>query len=77
MENRKRQLIEPKSQETAAYCNLGRTPYTKDGVKLWGMENTKDLSQYQTIDSEQRWDYGIAISSQVHPPASPMSSTKI
>merc|ERR1711918_881 len=46
-------LREPKYQETAAYCHFGRTPYTKDGIKFLEWENPKDLSRYQTMDSEQ------------------------
>merc|ERR1712025_1065465 len=46
-------LREPKYQETAAYCHFGRTPYTKDGVKFFEWENSKDLSKYQTMDSQQ------------------------
>merc|ERR1739845_96622 len=46
-------LCEPKYQETAAYCHFGRTPYTKDGLKFFEWENPKDLSRYQTMDSEQ------------------------
>merc|ERR1712151_1046201 len=46
-------LREPKYQETAAYCHFGRTPYTKDGIKLFEWENAKDLSKYKGMTSEQ------------------------
>merc|ERR1712201_2424 len=46
-------LREPKYQETAAYCHFGRTPYTKDGIKFFEWENAKDMSKYQTMDSQQ------------------------
>merc|ERR1712091_632273 len=46
-------LCEPKYQETAAYCHFGRTPYTKDGLKFFEWENSKDLSKYQSMDSQQ------------------------
>merc|ERR1711957_199470 len=46
-------LREPKYQETAAYCHFGREPYTKDGKKYFEWENTKDLSKYKGVTSEQ------------------------
>merc|ERR1712093_845372 len=46
-------LREPKYQETAAYCHFGREPYTKDGIKFFEWENSKDLSKYQSMDSQQ------------------------
>merc|ERR1711883_52076 len=46
-------LCEPKYQETAAYCHFGRAPYTKDGIKFFEWENSKDLSKYQSMDSQQ------------------------
>merc|ERR1711998_356641 len=46
-------LREPKYQETAAYCHFGRTPYTKDGAKFFEWQNSKDLSKYQSMDSQQ------------------------
>merc|ERR1712117_471715 len=46
-------LREPKYQETAAYCHFGREPYTKDGIKFFEWENSKDLSKYKTMNSEQ------------------------
>merc|ERR1712134_118483 len=46
-------LREPKYQETAAYCHFGRTPYTKDGIKFFEWENSKDNSKYASMDSEQ------------------------
>jgi len=46
-------LREPKYQESAAYCHFGRTPVTKDGIKFFEWENAKDLSKYQTMNSEQ------------------------
>merc|ERR1712195_348721 len=44
-------LREPKYQETAAYCHFGRTPYTKDGMKFFEWENSKDVSKYGSMDS--------------------------
>merc|ERR1712228_822321 len=46
-------LREPKYQETAAYCHLGREPYTKDGIKFFEWENAKDLSKYKTMKSDE------------------------
>merc|ERR1712093_929350 len=46
-------LREPKYQETAAYCHFGREPYTKDGIQFFEWENSKDLSKYQSMDSQQ------------------------
>merc|ERR1712176_685646 len=46
-------LREPKYQETAAYCHFGREPYTKDGKKFFEWENSKDLSKYASMNSEQ------------------------
>jgi S-adenosylmethionine synthetase len=46
-------LREPKYQETAAYCHFGRTPYTKDGMKMFEWENAKDLSKYKGMKSEE------------------------
>merc|ERR1712141_415297 len=46
-------LREPKYQETAAYCHLGREAVTKDGIKFFEWENAKDLSTYKTMTSEQ------------------------
>jgi len=46
-------LREPKYQETAAYCHFGRAPYTKDGMKFFEWENSKDISKYASMDSEQ------------------------
>jgi S-adenosylmethionine synthetase len=46
-------LREPKYQETAAYCHFGREPYTKDGIKFFEWENSKDISKYASMDSEQ------------------------
>jgi len=46
-------LREPKYQETAAYCHFGRQPYTKDGIKFFEWENSKDLSKYASMDSEK------------------------
>jgi len=46
-------LREPKYQETAAYCHFGRAPYTKDGIKYFEWENSKDMSQYAKMDSAQ------------------------
>jgi len=44
-------LREPKYQVTAAYCHFGREPYTKDGIKFFEWENSKDLSKYASMDS--------------------------
>jgi len=44
-------LREPKYQETAAYCHFGRAPYTKDGMKFFEWENSKDMSKYAAMDS--------------------------
>merc|ERR1712028_218762 len=44
-------LREPKYQVTAAYCHFGRTPYTKDGIKFFEWENTKDMSKYAAMPS--------------------------
>merc|ERR1711934_248553 len=46
-------LREPKYQETAAYCHFGREPVTKDGIKFFEWENSKDLSKYSGMNSEQ------------------------
>jgi len=46
-------LREPKYQETAAYCHFGREPYTKNGIKFFEWENSKDLSKYVAMSSEQ------------------------
>merc|ERR1712028_92076 len=46
-------LREPKYQETAAYCHFGRQPYTKNGIKFFEWENSKDLSKYASMESEQ------------------------
>merc|ERR1712161_108473 len=46
-------LSEPKYQEPAAYCHFGREAYTKDGIKFFEWENTKDLSKYSTWSSKQ------------------------
>merc|ERR1712093_935195 len=46
-------LREPKYRETAAYCHFGREPYTKDGIKFFEWENSKDLSKYASMASEQ------------------------
>merc|ERR1712098_898220 len=46
-------LREPKYQETAAYCHFGRKPYTKDGMKFFEWENSKDMSKYAKMDSTQ------------------------
>jgi S-adenosylmethionine synthetase len=44
-------LREPKYQETAAYCHFGRQPYTKDGIKFFEWENSKDMSKYTSMKS--------------------------
>merc|ERR1711877_77783 len=46
-------LREPKYQETAAYCHFGRAPYTKDGIKFFEWENSKDMAKYASMDSAQ------------------------
>jgi len=46
-------LHEPKYQETAAYCHFGRQPYTKDGIKFFEWENSKDMGKYGSMDSAQ------------------------
>jgi len=46
-------LREPKYQETAAYCHFGREPYTKDGIKFFEWENSKNLAKYSPWSSEQ------------------------
>jgi len=46
-------LREPKYQVTAAYCHFGRAPYTKDGMKFFEWENSKDMSKYATMDTAQ------------------------
>jgi S-adenosylmethionine synthetase len=46
-------LRDPKYQETAAYCHFGREPYTKDGIKFFEWENTKDLTKFAAMDSAQ------------------------
>merc|ERR1740115_210672 len=46
-------LREPKYQVTAAYCHFGRTPYTKDGIKFFEWENSKDVSKYKSMTSAQ------------------------
>merc|ERR1712111_97763 len=42
-------LREPKYQETAAYCHFGREPYTKDGIKFFEWENSKDMKKYASF----------------------------
>jgi len=44
-------LREPKYQESAAYCHFGRAPYTKDGIKFFEWENSKDLAKYAPLTS--------------------------
>jgi len=46
-------LREPKYQETAAYCHFGREAYTKNGIKFFEWENSKDLAKYSPWSSEQ------------------------
>merc|ERR1712232_1520722 len=46
-------LREPKYQITAAYCHFGREPYTKDGIKFFEWENSKDLKKYAKMTSKQ------------------------
>jgi len=46
-------LREPKYQVTAAYCHFGREPYTKDGIKFFEWENSKDFKKYASMDSAQ------------------------
>ena len=46
-------LREPKYQETAAYCHLGREAVTKNGMKIFEWENPKDLFQYKAMNSAQ------------------------
>merc|ERR1712045_515326 len=46
-------LREPKYQVTAAYCHFGRAPYTKDGIKFFEWENSKDMAKYASMDSAQ------------------------
>merc|ERR1711912_178894 len=46
-------LREPKYQETAAYCHFGREPYSKDGIKFFEWENSKDMGKYASMDSAQ------------------------
>merc|ERR1712203_21043 len=46
-------LREPKYQETAAYCHFGRQPTTKDGIKFFEWENSKDMSKYSSMNSDQ------------------------
>merc|ERR1719446_148273 len=46
-------LREPKYQETAAYCHFGRAPYTKDGIKFFEWENSKDMAKYAAMDGAQ------------------------
>merc|ERR1711957_208364 len=43
-----------KVDRSAAYiCRWGRTPYTKDGIKFFEWENSKDVSKYGSMDSAQ------------------------
>merc|ERR1712166_1134037 len=44
-------LREPKYHETAAYGHFGREPYTKNGMKFFEWENSKDLKKYGSLDS--------------------------
>jgi len=46
-------LREPKYQETAAYCHFGRAPYTKDGIKFFEWENSKDMAKYAGMASAE------------------------
>merc|ERR1712137_948907 len=46
-------LREPKYQETAAYCHFGRVPYTKDGIKFFEWENSKDMAKYAGMGSDE------------------------
>merc|ERR1712028_42042 len=45
-------LREPKYQETAAYCHFGRAPYTKNGIKFFEWENSKDMKKYATMSGD-------------------------
>merc|ERR1712161_72600 len=45
-------LREPKYQVTAAYCHFGRDPYTKDGIKFFEWENSKDMKKYATMSGD-------------------------
>ena len=44
---------EPKYQESAAYGHFGREPYTKDGIKYFEWESTKDLAKYKSMSSAE------------------------
>merc|ERR1719337_277212 len=46
-------LREPKYQVSAAYGHFGREPYTKDGIKYFEWESTKDLAKYKSMSSVQ------------------------
>merc|ERR1712063_65226 len=46
-------LREPKYQETAAYCRFGREAVATDGMKFFEWENSKDLSKYAGMGSDQ------------------------
>jgi len=46
-------LREPKYQETAAYCHFGREAITKDGLKFFEWENSKDLAKYKAMTPAQ------------------------
>merc|ERR1711957_693379 len=46
-------LREPKYQETAAYCHFGREPVTKNGMKYFEWENSKDLNKYTKMSADQ------------------------
>jgi S-adenosylmethionine synthetase len=46
-------LREPKYKVTAAYCHFGRQPYTENGIKYFEWENSKDLTKYAPMTSEQ------------------------
>merc|ERR1739845_61080 len=46
-------LREPKYQETAAYCHFGRQAETKNGIKFFEWENSKDLTKYKTMTSTE------------------------
>merc|ERR1712071_364954 len=46
-------LREPKYQVTAAYCHFGREPYTKDGIKFFEWESSKDLAKFAPMTSAQ------------------------
>merc|ERR1711937_622510 len=46
-------LRQPKYNVTAAYCHVGREPYTEGELKFFAWEDAKDLSQYSKMTATE------------------------